>query len=141
MSHGTLNIADRVRESGFRLTPQRQLILDKLCDLGGHASVVEVFEQVNQVSSVIDKATVYRGLKFFEELGVVVSAEIASTTIYEIASEIPHHHLECVECGNVSSFEHSYVSGLEKALLSDLGFTPNINHLTIKGICRHCTQS
>ena len=139
MSHGTLNIADKVRESGYRLTPQRQLILDKLCDLGGHASVVEVFEQVNQVSSAIDKAAVYRGLRFFEELGVVVSAEIAHTTIYEIASETPHHHLECVRCGHVSSFDHSYVENLERELLSDYGFTPNINHLTIKGICQACS--
>ncbi len=47
MSHYLGNWASSLRERGFRVTPQRQLILDAICESGGHIMPEEIYERVH----------------------------------------------------------------------------------------------
>jgi Fur family ferric uptake transcriptional regulator len=76
MSHTTLDLAAALHNRGARLTPQRQIILDALCALGGHVTVAELYERVHADFPAIDRSTVYRALAFFVELGLVAAAEM-----------------------------------------------------------------
>jgi len=46
MSHTRWDYASLMHQRGFRVTPQRQLILDAICDGHGHTTLEEVFERV-----------------------------------------------------------------------------------------------
>ena len=99
MSHHEIHYDERIREQGYRLTPQRQIIMDALCAFGDHASVNAVYERVHQHSPAIDRATVYRTLHFFHDLQLVTVSEIDGETVYEVAGQAAHHHLICNVCG------------------------------------------
>ena len=58
MSHTTLDLAAALHDRGARLTPQRQIILDALCALGGHVTVAELYERVHADFPAIDRSTV-----------------------------------------------------------------------------------
>jgi len=53
------------------VTPQRQLILDAVCALGGHVTPEEVYTHVSAVTPTLNQATVYRTLHFLSEQGVI----------------------------------------------------------------------
>lgn len=138
MTHTTIDYATTLRRQGYRLTPQREIILDALCAQGRHTTIGELYTTVHATTPKIDLATVYRTMNLFAELGIVVSAEIESQTVYEVAASTPHHHLICRSCGNVTTLSHQHFAQLEVHLNSEHGFLADIDHLTIHGLCAEC---
>jgi Fur family ferric uptake transcriptional regulator len=141
MSHIERNFAERIREEGYRFTPQRQLILDALCGMGRHASVEEIYERIQALAPSVSLATVYRTVNFLESLHLVVSAEIQGETVYEIAPPTPHHHLVCRECGKVVTLADYHLEGLVRHLVEEHHFHAEIEHLTITGLCGACRKA
>jgi Fe2+ or Zn2+ uptake regulation protein len=141
MSHNTLDYASRIREQGYRLTPQREIILDVLCEIGRHATVGELYDQVQKRAPAIDRATIYRAMKFFCDLQLVVCADLDGTTVYEIAGRTPHHHLVCRNCGSIQSFSDYRFHDLLRHLKEEYRFRAVIDHLTISGLCGDCLQT
>lgn len=141
MSHDRSVCAAHMRERGFRVTPQRMLILDAICEGEEHTSLDEIFERVQAKAPGINQATLYRTLDFLCEIRLVVSAEIDGRTVYEIAGETPHHHLVCRHCGAVQELADYHVHELRTHLLQEHGFQADISHLALTGLCSQCTQS
>jgi Fur family ferric uptake transcriptional regulator len=140
MSHDQLNYVERVHEQGGRMTPQRQIILDAVCAIGHHTTANEIYERVHATTPAINRATVYRTLAFFCDLQVVVSAEIDGQTVYEIAAPTPHHHLICRQCSHVTTLANHHLDPLVQHLVEEYRFQPEINHLTISGLCAACQE-
>jgi Fur family ferric uptake transcriptional regulator len=141
MSHNERNFADKIRQQGYRFTPQRQLVLDALCAIGGHATIEEIYESVQKTSPAVNLATVYRTLHLLEELRLVVSAEIQGKSVYEIAQPDPHHHLVCRACGAVLKLHDRHLHEFVQHLAQEHHFYAEIDHLTISGLCANCQQS
>ena len=144
MSHTTLDLAAALHDRGARLTPQRQIILDALCALGGHVTVAELYERVRADYPAIDRSTVYRALAFFVELGLVAAADIGGATVYEIAprqGECDHHHLVCRHCGGVLHVPGVAFDALAAQLAADHGFAADLSALTVHGRCRECAAT
>jgi Fur family ferric uptake transcriptional regulator len=139
MTHHLLNYAARLREHGLRLTPQREMILDAVCEDGGHTSFVEIYERLHAQAPAINQATVYRALKLFCDLGLVVAADLGDgKTVYEIAGVMPHHHLVCRACGQVEQIDHAALASLFAAFEHEQRFTLDMHHLVLFGYCRRC---
>ena len=138
MSHHELNYDERIREQGYRLTPQRQMIMDALCAIGGHATASEVYDQVYELTPAIDRATVYRTLHFFCDLRLVVATKMNGDTCYEIVGKTPHHHLLCRICGREQELSDYHLHDLVEHLQCEHGFTAEIDHLVIAGVCDQC---
>jgi Fur family ferric uptake transcriptional regulator len=138
MSHHELNYDQRIREQGYRLTPQRQMIMDALCAIGGHATAGQVYDQVHEVTPAIDRATVYRTLHFFCDLRLVVATNMNGEMCYEIVGRTPHHHLLCRLCGREQELSDHHLHDLVEHLQREHGFTAEIDHLVITGLCQQC---
>ena len=67
---------ERLREKGYRLTPQRELILSAVETLG-HATPDEVLAEVRTHSTAVNASTVYRTLEVLEELGLIRHAHLS----------------------------------------------------------------
>jgi len=140
MSHDQLNYIERVREQGGRMTPQRQIILDAVCAIGRHTTACAIYDRVHTTTPAINRATVYRTLAFFCDLQIIVSAEIDGQTVYEIADPTPHHHLVCRKCGYVTTLADHHLNQFIQHLVEEHRFQPEINHLTISGLCAACQE-
>ena len=131
-------LADRLRGSGYRLTPQRQLILGAVEELG-HATVDEVLARVRTQASAVNASTVYRTLEVLEELGLVRHTHLSDRApTYHSAREPEHFHLVCRTCQRVRSVEPAAASALIATLRSDHGFDVDLGHLAIFGQCVDC---
>lgn len=131
---------ERLRERGFRITPQRHLVLQAVDELG-HATPEDIHVHVQQRTSGVNLSTVYRTLEILEDVGLVTHAHIShgSPTYHSVRDE-PHVHLVCRSCDRVDSVPTSEISQLLGYLNGERGFTPDVGHLTIHGVCAICGE-
>lgn len=142
MPHQNLDYAALMRERGFRVTPQRELILDAICEGGGHTTPEEIYQRVQARAPAVNRATVYRTLDFLCELRLVVAANIGGgRMVYEVAGEMPHHHLVCRTCGQVAQIGHETVKDLFVRIEREYQFTVDMDHLALFGLCQECRRA
>ena len=138
MSHYNRDYVTHIRQMGYRMTPQRQLILDTVCEQGDHLTAGEIYELIRVKAPEVNQATVYRALDFFCELNLVAKTEIAGRSLYEIVDVTPHHHLVCRQCGRVEALGDHHFDMLADHLLKEYGFQAELSHLAISGRCAEC---
>lgn len=128
-----------IRRKGYRLTPQRQMILDAVRESQGHCTPDEVFARVQRKNSAVNRATVYRTLDFLLRLGLVTTAHIQNNqVIYELAGHTPHHHLVCQHCNHVIQIDHDLIQPMLDKLEKLYGFEVRTDHFMIFGLCAAC---
>src|SRR5271170_2461271 len=92
---------DTLRAGGYRVTPQRQLVLEAVARLE-HATPEEICAAVRQTARGVNVSTVYRTLELLEQLGLVKHTHLGhGAPRYHLAAEAQHVHLVCRECGRV----------------------------------------
>lgn len=127
-----------LRSQGYRLTPQRELVLRAVERLG-HATPDEVLSAVREESQAVNVSTVYRTLELLEELGLVRHAHITDRApTYHSAAGPAHVHLVCRECHGITEVDPVVVEPLTSSLQDRYGFITDVGHLTIFGSCRDC---
>jgi Fur family ferric uptake transcriptional regulator len=125
---------ERLRAQGYRLTPQRELILAAVERLQ-HATPDEIFAEVSSQSTAINISTVYRTLEVLEELGLVRHLHLTdrAPTYHSVGAGPAHFHLTCRNCGQVISVDEVKAAKFVERLRVDHGFSVDIAHLTIFG--------
>jgi Fur family ferric uptake transcriptional regulator len=92
-----------LRQRGYRVTPQREMIVEIVAHSGRHMSAEEVFKEVQARTRAINVATVYRTLELLVEEGLVSRADLRDgRVIYATARHGPHVHLVCRHCGGIT---------------------------------------
>jgi Fur family ferric uptake transcriptional regulator len=137
-------LSDVLRRKGFRLTPQREKILDIFFELpvGEHLSAEELQNSLTVDSSDISLATSYRTLKLLASLGVLRELDFAEDhKHYELARnpESPHHHIICLDCGKTEEFESAEIIRLSQELAKDRGFKIVDVQLKVFAFCEQHT--
>jgi Fur family ferric uptake transcriptional regulator len=130
----------RIRELGFRVTPQRQLILEAINEAGEHASFDEIFERVRRKSSAVSQATVYRTLELFSKHNLIHANEISGRKVYELATEHPHHHLICQSCWYDQKINDRLIPELIDGIDEEYRFLVQSEHLVLRGLCSQCRE-
>ena len=129
-----------LRERGYRLTPQRQLVLEAVGRLG-HATPEDIASAVRETAVTVNISTVYRTLELLEELGLVQHAHLGhGAPTYSVAGETEHVHLVCRDCGGVEEVPPALVEPLVTDLAERRGFQVDVGHFAVFGRCRACAS-
>ena len=138
MSVRSVDFANKLHRAGYRLTPQRQLILEAVRKANGHLTPDQVYARVHVQNPAISRATIYRTLDFLCELRLAVALQWAGQTYYEIAGEQPHHHLICRTCGGIEELASSLIDSFVEAVARKQRFTIDMDHIALFGLCERC---
>ncbi len=127
----------QLRQRGYRLTPQRELVLEAV-DTLGHATPDEVHAEVRRHASAVNVSTVYRALEVLEDLGLVRHTHLSDRApTYHSVSGHEHVHLVCRRCRRTISVDAEVVSALTDRLRAEHGFVADVGHLTVFGEHEH----
>jgi len=130
-----------LQEKGYRLTPQRMLVIEALHNTDKHISAEEIYEQLHARYPYSNISTVYRTLELLKELNLVTEADFDEGRVrYHIAEKGHHHHLVCYTCGKITDLEESLLYPLRDALLRDYDFETDLRHIAISGQCSECRE-
>lgn len=141
MSHDLIVITDRLHSAGYRMTPQRQMILDAVCALGGHVTPDAVYEQVQLIAQTLNRSTVYRTLQFLSEQRILTPILLPDGRVgYELVGAVPHQHLVCRKCHKVEQIEHHTFQKVAAQLAQEYQFQVDLDHITLTGLCADCRR-
>ncbi len=130
-----------LRTKGYRLTPQRQLVLEAVGQLG-HATPEQVLAVVQRKAVGVNVSTVYRTLSLLEELGVVRHTHLGhGPSTFSLAAEQEHVHLVCRDCAGVQELPAELVGDLAVRLAQQQGFVVDIGHTALFGRCATCSPA
>lgn len=141
MSHCPTLIHE-LRQRGYRITPQREMIVQALGDSGDHVTAEEIYAAVKDRSSAVNIATVYRTLDTLVAEGLINRSNLHSgQAIYATQLHGPHLHLICRQCGVTISVDSDLIVPLVQKLRQEYSFEADLQHLTLMGICQPCQTS
>ncbi|GAB3287876.1 Fur family transcriptional regulator [Parasphingorhabdus pacifica] len=129
-----------LHQRGMRMTPQRQLVLDAVRELG-HATPEQVRHRVQGTASTVNITTVYRALDLLEELGLVRHTHLGHGAPTYSVDEHEHVHLVCHRCGEIDEIPCGLLDGVAELLEARRGFELDATHLALSGTCRSCREA
>jgi Fur family ferric uptake transcriptional regulator len=130
----------QLRERGYRLTPQRQLVLEAVRELG-HSTPDEIAAAVKAKAPAVNLSTVYRTLELLAELGLVTHTHLGhGPPTYHSADADDHVHLVCHRCGEVIPVDSAVVIPLAGTLRADHAFEMDMSHCVVHGVCAGCRE-
>lgn len=128
-----------LRQRGERVTIQRRLVLDALCAEPGHHTVSQLRQMIEQSGESLDESTIYRIVQRLNELGIISQTDLGlQGVVYELIGGTPHHHLVCLGCGVVTSFDDDLAAQLRHDIQERYGFQARVEHLALFGWCKRC---
>jgi Fur family ferric uptake transcriptional regulator len=130
-----------LQEKGYRLTPQRMLVIEALHNADSHISAEEIYQQFHARYPHSNISTVYRTLELMKKLNLVTETNFGEGRVrYHVAEKGHHHHLVCRNCGRIMDLDESVLFPLKDTLLRDYGFEADLRHLAISGECSDCRK-
>ena len=132
----------KLRDHGYRITPQREMIVQIIAHCGRHMSAEEVMEKLREKTSSINIATVYRTLDLLVENGLASRFDLGNgKTAYATSEHGPHIHLVCKHCGSVTEISESDISASLDRIEDLYDFDCRPYHFSMHGLCRDCRDS
>lgn len=142
MSHDSIDFVAALRARGYRVTLQRLIVLDAVCELGGHATIADIQSAVIEMDPAIDRSTVYRAIDVLRAAGLVVESDLGEAgKTYAVAGEADHHHLVCVSCGKILTARTELINPAFCRIRHEHGFVVQADHLVLNGLCAECANN
>ncbi len=130
----------KLRRGGYRITPQRQLVLESVERLR-HGTPEEILAEVQRTASGVNLSTIYRNLEVLEEVGLVTHAHIGhGAPTYHAVDDHVHIHLVCDRCGSVQSIDAAIADPFLDELRTRTGFVTDVSHVALHGTCTTCAH-
>ena len=134
-------IASKLSELGYRLTPQRMMVLSAIENSDNHISAEEIYAQIVVKYPNVNISTVYRTLELLKRLGLVTETDLGDGRArYHPVEKGHHHHLVCEKCGTIIDIDESTLTRLQDVLLHRYNFSARLSHLAIFGRCVNCSE-
>ncbi|GAC1431274.1 MAG: Fur family transcriptional regulator [Ktedonobacteraceae bacterium] len=134
--------ATLLHQHGYRLTPQRYLILHILEHSHDHLSITDLLQRVQEQNPQVTLSTVYRTLDVLKELGLVLEThQPGKPAMYEVFQGQAHHHLFCRGCQSVIHLEPTLLGMLNEHLEQHFHFHGIVLTLSATGYCKSCWQT
>ncbi len=136
-----------LKEKGMKTTGQRLAIFEVLAsEPNRHFTAEEIYKNVKQRWPEIGLATVYRNIQKLSELGLIDKLNLDDGFVrYEIGDpdrdKARHHHLICLDCGGVFTFEDDLLEQLEGRIRGTMGFVVSDHEVKFYGRCKACAQA
>lgn len=135
----TGDIISKLSQKGYRLTPQRMMILEAVEATDDHISAEEIYTLVYARYPYLNISTVYRTLELLKELELVTETDLGDGRVrYHSIKKGHHHHLVCHKCGQIIDLDESVLFPLKDVLSREYEFDADLKHLAIFGRCGKC---
>lgn len=134
-----MDVAHRLRDQGYRLTPQRQLVWDALRRADRHLTAEDIHDAVSEIVPDFNLASVYRTLALLAELDLAKEVRLVTGKAHwELAHPDDEFHLVCRACGVVTHHQGPLVQEVRAHLSGSHGFSPERVDLVVHGVCEGC---
>lgn len=134
-------LLERVREHGWRVTPQRRAVVVALTGDHLHLTAEEVHAAARRVVPEISLATVYNSLNELVAMGEIGEVRVEGSSVrYDPNSDRNHHHLVCEHCGLIMDVQPRGTDGVRLPPSERHGFVVRDAEILFRGTCSNCAE-
>jgi Fur family transcriptional regulator, ferric uptake regulator len=143
MPHLIDDAEQSLRERGFKVTPQRTVVLQIMAGRPVYMDAEEIYELVHTQDASISLATVYRTLNLFADLGLVERRYIEPEhrrEVFRLSEGSEQHYLTCVRCGQRVLIHADLLNRMARELVRRKGVSVIGACACFTGYCPDCTE-
>lgn len=134
-------IIRRLKERGYRLTPQRLEIIKILLTEKRHPSAEQIYEQVKADFPMTSLATVYKTIALLKEMGEVMELPCPQEgSRYDGQQHHPHPHVVCIRCNEILDSLPLPLERFAEEIAHATGYQIVGQRLDFLGICPKCQE-
>lgn len=126
---------------GYRLTPQRRVVLEAIQGTQSHPSAQDVFMSVKSVMPTISLATVYNCLETLVECHLVRQVNMEREPTRYCANMHEHAHFFCNSCGTVVDAPLISQQKFEEAWMLPDATVLSAADVVLRGLCPDCSAN
>lgn len=130
-----------LRDKGLKVTPGRLEVLDILERAKKPLSIKALSNRLKDTA--INQATLYRTVTRLKEVGILNASMLEHNHAhYQLVTEEDTHHIVCISCHTVASFQGCVFNDLSASLLETIpSFSSIQSHtLELSGVCQLCSS-
>lgn len=133
-------IVTAVTDAGYRLTQPRQVVAGLVGSRAGHFTAAELLADARKRRLSLGRATLFRALDLFTELGALERLDLPSGEHAYVACEPEqhHHHVVCRSCGRSVEVQDSGLQSVVAVIARRSGFVIDTHRLELFGLCPDC---
>jgi Fe2+ or Zn2+ uptake regulation protein len=125
--------------AGFRVTEPRRTVAELIADQEGHFTAADLVDDARRRRLGVGRATIFRALELFSEMGVVERLDLPSGEHAYIPCEpVHHHHVVCSRCGRAVDVEDCGMGAVAREISRRTGFRIDDHRLELYGLCPDC---
>ena len=129
----------KLKQAGYKLTPQRLTILKILSERKDHPNPDSIYEAIQKKLPTTSPATVYKTLIVLKKLNEVLEIQYSNeSNRYDGINPFPHPHIYCKKCKKFSDLDLLAYNELLEDVKMKTGFEIHSLNLLIEGICPYC---
>ena len=130
-----------LRQHGYKLTPQRLVVIQAIASNQEHVTPTTIYENVHQHQPNIGLVTIYRTFEILAKLKLICELHAGDNCrSYTISAPGHHHHLICSNCGKVVDFPGCKLEEAQQVLSKQTGFRIDGHLLEFIGLCQACQK-
>ncbi len=133
-----------LREHGYKITPQRTLLLQIMAGQAAYLDAEEIFQLAHLQDASVSLATVYRTLNLFAELGIVDHRYVSPEhrrEVFRLSAGPEQHYLTCVRCGKRVLIHTDLLNRMAHELVRHKGVMVTGACACFTGYCAECTET
>jgi len=130
-----------LKESDFRLTPQRIELVRLIATSEWHPSAAQLYAKIKVQFPTMSPATVYKTLALLKEMNLVFEIDLGDDRHYDGNRPGPHPHLICLQCNKIADGELELDLSSVKKLEETSGYQIVRSQIAFYGLCPDCRQS
>ena len=129
-----------MRPSINRETAPRRAIAALIAERHGHFTAADLLADARRTNLTIGRATVFRTLDLFAELGALERLDLPSGehAYVACAPTVHHHHVVCRSCGASAEVADSGLQAVVRQIGDQSGYRIDSHRLELYGLCPAC---
>ena len=129
-----------LRDNNCKLTNARKAVLEVLFNEEGHLNSSEIIEKVKNFDDKIGRASIFRALELFTQLGIIrpTNYDVQTSRYVVMESDGHHAHLVCSNCKAVVDLGDCQFEDALDRFAEENGFDLSGHLLELYGLCENC---
>jgi Fe2+ or Zn2+ uptake regulation protein len=128
--------------AGYRLTAPRRSVAQLIARRGGHFTAADLLDDARSHPLPLGRATIFRSLELFSELGVLERLDLPSGEHAYVACEpLHHHHVVCSRCGRTTEAPDHGLQAVVEDIGRRTGYAIEHHRLELFGLCPACRSA
>lgn len=131
------NLEELLKSSGKSITASRKMVFEVF----SKHDALSMKQLIEAVSGSMNRASVYRVVDLFVELGVLNRIQIGWKYKLELSEQFSdhHHHISCKKCHKVEILKHEdALEGHIKTIAKNANYELTGHTLDLVGLCKDC---